>query len=64
MAKVGCWKEVHVAESSALGAPLAEAETLVPVGCRNSFQQQQHSKELVSLLGFPEKTAHSFQVQA
>ena len=51
---VACWELVHVAGRSALWLPLDEVETLVPEQCL---------KELASLLGIPEKTAHSFQVQ-
>ena len=58
---VACWELVHVAGRSALWLPLDEVETLVLVGHQDNSQQC--LKELASLLGFPEKTAHSFQVQ-
>ena len=60
---VACWELVHVAGRSALWLPLDEVETLVPVGHQDNSQQRQCLKELASLLGFLEKTAHSFQVQ-
>ena len=63
MANVACWELVHVAGRSALQLPLDQVEALVPVGHQKNSQQWLCLKELASLLGFPVKTAHSFQVQ-